>query len=205
LDIEIIKAIIATKALDSPDYEHRYYGDRLYSEYLLARTLADHSRTHHLSGVIRDTAEYILQETRADNTGREEYMRSLCMSMVQSCYVWEVARILNPAYCFSGSTVPRRECSPQENALAAAAHLGIVSLFQRLVEDGVKNAATYFGRPLECAARRGDYEMTHTLLEKGFKFNRSGFATEPDIALGGGKKSSEHYFQTQMSMSLTKL
>lgn len=61
-DIEVIRAIVATKALDSPDYRHRYHGDRLYSEYLLARTMVDHGRKYHLSGAVQDTADYILHE-----------------------------------------------------------------------------------------------------------------------------------------------
>jgi ankyrin repeat protein len=96
--------------------------------------------------------------------------------MVQSCYTWVVARVLNPAYCFSEDSIPRKECSLEDNALAAAAHFGLNPLFRKLVDKGVKGADTYFGRPLECAARRGDYDMTYILLEKGFKLYSIGFS-----------------------------
>lgn len=185
LDIEILKAIVATKALNSPDYEHRYFGHRLYSEHLLARTLADHKREHHLSSVIVDTVNYILERTGGDDTRREDYMRSLCMSMVQNCESWEVARIINPAYCFTSNPVPERQCTLEENTLAAVAHLGPTPLFWQLLDEGVQDAATYFGHPLGCAARRGDYGMTQALLEKGLRYTRSGFATVPDQGLGG--------------------
>jgi ankyrin repeat protein len=154
------------RLLEAPDYKSRYCGKRLFSEYLLARTLADHARVHHPCEVIRDTVDYIIEERPQDRTQRIEYMRALCVAIAQNHPVLDIRNILNPGY--KRGSVIRRQCSLFENALAATAYLGITPLFQALMENGVQDALTYFGSPLNCAIRQGDLEMTRMLLEKGF-------------------------------------
>ena len=160
-----------TRALEAPSSTNRYYGNRLLTEYLIARTLADNECEHHLSAVVRDTVFYILQERPEDRGRREEYMRALCVATVQSHGPWEFGNI----YQIIKPTRPRlcpyplrpRQCSFFENALGATAYLGLNSLVERLISIGVRDDLTYFGWSINIFAGKGDVEMTRLILESG--------------------------------------
>ena len=154
------------------EYDGKVFGKRLYAGYIHSRTVRDHGRVHFLSEIIYNTTDYILQYSPNSGTPKADYVRTLCSAVVQACTTTNVIQIVNSTY--PSPQYPRSidiECSTEESALAAAAYLGLDPLLERLVNDGVRDVRTYFGRPLMWAARRGNLEMTRLLLEKGFKID----------------------------------
>lgn len=98
------------------------------------------------------------QSGRAEEL-RIQYIRSLCEAFPKPYH--------SAYYCRRNMDREGfRKASLEENALAAAAYLGLATIFHKLVGRNVKDVETYFGYPLDCATSRGNLNMTQTLLER---------------------------------------
>jgi len=75
-----------------------------------------------------------------------------------------------------------------QNALAAATCIGLISLAEAVIENGVKDTQTYFGTALICAIKRDEVELTVLLLATGSELSREALQ---QAALNGASSPSQ--------------
>lgn len=61
--------------------------------------------------------------------------------------------------------------SLRDKVVSATAYLGLTTLLESLIQDEFRDEGSYFGRPIECAMRRSDVELTQLLLSKWYERN----------------------------------
>jgi hypothetical protein len=135
----------------------------MLSEYLIIRTLGDKFRKETYSKVVGETLDYILKIRPDDSARRDEYLRSLCMTTVQSHK--------RPLYYILNSNILNNPVKVQptiDQVLAAASLFGLADLARHCIDQGARDSSTYFGFPLSIASGKGDLGMALMILEQGF-------------------------------------
>lgn len=171
-DDEVIRAICATKALNGPDCKGFPLGERVWSEYLQARVLADRVPICHLVRTIRDTVDYIIKRRPESRDDADEYMRALCtcVAMYANFSTSSLRAMFNPKPGESRYNYWEKY-SLRDNVVSATAYLGLTTLLESLIQDEFRDERSYFGRPTECAVRRSDVGLTQLLLSKWYERN----------------------------------
>lgn len=176
---ELIRAVCATRILETPAYETQSVHMSVLSEYLFTLVCNDASgclTAKHIS----QTVDYILEQMPEARHNRQEYIRSLCHRAVESfCSTeWRPFQYNNKSFGrLATQIVSGRELifwnhhatseNILQNALPAATCLGLTSLAKKMIANGAKDTASYFGTSLFCAVKRDDVELTALLLESG--------------------------------------
>ena len=147
----------------------------LLSNYLFDRTMADRTNSNDLPATIHYTVDYLLRhdEVEAEEEAaklRRDYTRSLYVVATtapqwRSGNMWTLVGALEPS--FGADDDMRGPKSLSQHFLAAAASFGKVELVKRLIEEGTMvTGETYFGSPLQCAAKGGRCDVMRILLEQ---------------------------------------
>src|ERR1700753_3503702 len=141
-DEEVTRAICSTRILEQPKYLRCSTGGPcsvgvpLATEYLLARTKAGDAPDHCPSHKILHTVNTIIRLRPDLEYKREHYLRSLCYLYIETWY---------PCDWRSDRGYPNLNGPVAENLFAAAAYLGITSIFNQAVENGTDHVTTIFG------------------------------------------------------------
>ncbi len=173
-DREIQNAYSSAKLLEMyPYHPHGGASRSLISKYLFNRTMADRTNSNNFPAIIHHVAECLSSHEQTEAEGRtEDVKRALTFSLCEAAAndaqwhgwsSWRLIGFLRPNTNVEQVTDPD---SFSRHKLAAAAYLGKKSLVQALLEDEIKNTngMTYFGAPLQCAAKGGNTEVVRLLL-----------------------------------------
>lgn len=157
----IVQALTDSEVLDS-DWWYRRIADHMpnvVTASLVRKVIKTRRRTHPFD-VISQTAHDLSLKVGGLPM---YYIRFLCEAILE-----KNKRLTDHILNGSVPALNQRNCSRDENLLAAAALRGDYPLVESLILTGVKDARTYFGSGLQNAAQNGDYEMFHLLLERGW-------------------------------------
>jgi hypothetical protein len=165
-DSELIRAVCATKILESAAYRGVPLDWRLLATYIFTLAQSDDVDKYYTVDIIHQIVDYILEQRPQDGEWRVEYIRMLCNLIASDhCFlsinynVHMVEDDRKPVY-------RRGSYNFLENCLIAATYLGLTSLVRSMLDNGVKNTWTYFNTPLLGAVQRDDLELSSLLLEK---------------------------------------
>lgn len=181
-----------------------FFGRHLAIEYLIYRTMADRDRVHHLSKVLHETVDYILERTSStqDEAQRVFYIHALCAAAED--YGGAQLEVLT-GLARGGSITPSRrlQCchfNVFTYALAATAYLGLTELFQQLINEGTIDNLTYLGWALACAAGRGNFEIVRLMLDRGLVSSSSLYEAVGQAAFRGNEDIVQALFEYDPQM-----
>ncbi|MCJ1466565.1 hypothetical protein MMC07_005185 [Pseudocyphellaria aurata] len=168
---QILRTMFATKIIDShPLDRFQTMPNTLQARHLETRVFTDPRtrRVNALTTVMRRTVDRLLKETEQHSSEyRSKYTRVLCGAAADFLNSKRSTETLDQLKCGPFNSDYRYE--DVRDVFAVAAHVGVVSLLQKLIDEGVEiNAQSqYFGRALRGAAFGGHREAVLLLLECG--------------------------------------
>ncbi|KAF2420730.1 hypothetical protein EJ08DRAFT_532321 [Tothia fuscella] len=165
-DPELIRAVCATKILESEAFKDIKLNEPLLATYMFTLAQSDDVSKYYAVKIIHQVVDYLLEQRPQDQGRRIEYIRSLCTLITTDCCYRSFNSIVQWIDEDTGEPLYRcRSYNFLENCLPAAVYLGLTSLVKKMLNDGVKNTSTYFNTALLRAVQRNDVELSHLLLE----------------------------------------
>jgi ankyrin repeat protein len=163
--------------------EH-WENERISTRYLFTFVRADRERIHPFTVAIHEAIDVIIEKSPElqDRGRRNELIRTLCVAARR---VGDVQLALLTGSSYKRKSVWFPQCSAAENALAAAAYLGLTELVSQFLANKIQEKLTYWGLPLACAASAGNLEITNILLKKGSRSGNSIYTAMQQAAFNG--------------------
>lgn len=159
----MIEAVYSTKILESPKWSKWPIPPRIFNGYLLKLSRFDHDSKYEALNTINKTIDYILDRlTTTPRLPRADMFRQLC-ELVSDNYSWPS---VDQNLVRTGGSI--QKCTTPQDSLAAAAYLGLISLANALLVEGVKeNHYGFFGTALLNAIRKNHTDIAVLIIEKG--------------------------------------
>src|ERR1700759_420931 len=149
--------------LEDPLYYKRYLEPSFLTEYIYIKAFSKNVSKYYPLSTVHQTVDCILDQNPQDQHRRIEYVRALCGLIVQT---WPTPTAFHTLYSLDYNEMYSKP-SVAQNCLVAATYLGLMPVVKAMIKNRTDDTDTVFGRAIDCAIKRGDFDLAVLLLESG--------------------------------------